>query len=502
MGELALYRKYRSRTFGEVIGQMHVVQTLMNALNSGRISHAYLFTGPRGVGKTSVARLLALSVNCTAEKDRPCGKCAICKTPLASNMDIIEIDAASNRRIDEMRDLRDKVNIAPTVGKYKVYIIDEVHMLTTEAFNALLKTLEEPPAHVIFVLATTEAHKVPETIVSRTQRFNFKPIGIKDLIAHLRDIATKENMTIDDEALDLLAVASRGGFRDAISLLDQVGHSTGAAITASTVRELLGWSSLEAINAITKAIAGGQPAQALEILDQVLVDGAQVSQIVAQLIDRWRHIMLVAAGASKHTDSAAQEIADGMEATRIVEVVRTLAEVTKSALPALALETAIVRLSLPDKPVVAQPAGQTSQPKPVTATVSTANPVPAQKTHTRPATHAPAKALETTPSGDLWKKALILIKEKNNSLYALLCSCTTEFNSDQLILTCRFTFHRDRLNEAKNREIIESCLSKAYGRTMTMVCQLESTNKDKTANTSTELVSSALEILGGEVVDG
>jgi DNA polymerase-3 subunit gamma/tau len=372
-------------------------------------------------------------------------------------------------------------------------------MLTTEAFNALLKTLEEPPAHVIFVLATTEAHKVPETIVSRTQRFNFKPIGMTDLVAHLRDIATKENMTIDDEALQLLAVASRGGFRDAISLLDQVGHSTSEPITVTIVRELLGWSSLEAINTITKAIAENQPAKALEVLDQVLADGAQVSQIVAQLIARWREIMLVAAGASKSSDEAAQAIAGSIDAVRIVEVVRTLAEVTKSALPALALETAIVKLSLPHQPTAQAPiASVQSAPQPVAATA----PAPIQeKTHTRPATHAAAKPTTTAPSSELWKKVLILIKEKNNSLYALLCTCTNEFNGDQVVLTCRFTFHRDRLNEPKNREIIETCLSKAYGRTMTIICQLEDMRKEK-ANTETELVSSALEILGGEVVDG
>lgn len=499
MGELALYRKYRSRTFNEVIGQNHVVQTLMNALGSGRISHAYLFTGPRGVGKTSVARLLALSVNCSGKDNRPCGECAVCIVPLGSNMDIIEIDAASNRRIDEMRDLRDKVNIAPTIGKYKVYIIDEVHMLTTEAFNALLKTLEEPPAHVIFVLATTEAHKVPETIVSRTQRFNFKPIAMTDLVHHLHEIAAKEKIIIDKESLLLLAQASRGGFRDAISLLDQVGHSTEEPITASITRKLLGWSSLEAIDDITQAIAGNQPAAALQALDKVVSEGAQVTQITAQLIGRWREIMLVAAGASKNSEDSIRQLASTVEASRIVEIVRTLAEVTKSPLPELALETALVKLSL-----------GTTRPDSGPATVPTvkasAAKVVAPQTHTRPAANqAPALAVSkpASQSGDLWKKALILIKEKNNSLYALLCTCSTDFSGDQLILTCRFTFHRDRLNEAKNQQVIEAALAKAYGRPIMVVTQLENAKSlEKKTDTTGELVSSALEILGGEVVDG
>src|SRR5476649_2136159 len=203
MGQV-LYRKYRSRSLDEVIGQKHVTDTLKNALKSGRISHAYLFTGPRGVGKTSVARILAHEVNGLPYTDE------------SIHLDIIEIDAASNRRIDEIRDLRDKVRIAPTSAKYKVYIIDEVHMLTKEAFNALLKTLEEPPEHVVFILATTDVHKLPETIISRTQRFSFRSIAVPDAVKHLRFIANSEKIKIDDEALELIAERGDGSFRDSI----------------------------------------------------------------------------------------------------------------------------------------------------------------------------------------------------------------------------------------------------------------------------------------------
>ncbi|HUC20428.1 MAG TPA: DNA polymerase III subunit gamma/tau, partial [Candidatus Polarisedimenticolaceae bacterium] len=215
MSELALYRKYRSASFATVIGQAHVVETLQQAITSNRLSHAYLFTGPRGVGKTSVARLLARAANCTHEDpaQRPCGECDNCKVEIGSHLDLIEIDAASNRGIDDARALREKISSAPAMGRYKVYIIDEVHMLTTEAFNALLKTLEEPPSHAIFILATTEAHKLPATIISRTQQFRFKLIAQSDLVAHLTSIAERENITIDDDAIELLASTSQGGFR-------------------------------------------------------------------------------------------------------------------------------------------------------------------------------------------------------------------------------------------------------------------------------------------------
>jgi DNA polymerase-3 subunit gamma/tau len=226
MGQ-ALYRKYRSKSLNEVVGQTHVTKTLQQALEKHQISHAYLFTGPRGVGKTSVARILAHEINELPYDDD------------SMHIDIIEIDAASNRRIDEIRELRDKVHIAPTSAKYKVYIIDEVHMLTREAFNALLKTLEEPPEHVVFILATTDAHKLPDTIVSRTQRFHFKPAEPKDLIALLQKIAKAEKITISSEAVTLLAEHSDGSFRDSLSLLDQA-RSHSAAIDEQTIQQLLG----------------------------------------------------------------------------------------------------------------------------------------------------------------------------------------------------------------------------------------------------------------------
>src|SRR5579864_7706567 len=260
----ALYRKYRSKSFDEVVGQEHITKTLAQAIKSGRISHAYLFTGPRGVGKTSVARILAHEVNQIPYKDE------------SIHLDIIEIDAASNRRIDEIRDLRDKVRIAPTSAKYKVYIIDEVHMLTREAFNALLKTLEEPPPHCIFILATTEAHKLPETITSRTQRFEFKPIAPGQAAKQLQTIAKSEKIDIAPDAARLLAEFSGGSLRDSISLLDQMS-TLGSKITEDTVREALGIPPEGLINNILDFVRSGDTVSTLRAVQSLKDQGIDAS---------------------------------------------------------------------------------------------------------------------------------------------------------------------------------------------------------------------------------
>lgn len=487
MSNLALYRKYRSQDFEAVIGQPHIVATLQSAIASNRISHAYLFTGPRGVGKTTVARLLAKSLNCTGST-RPCGKCANCQVELGSHLDLIEIDAASNRRIDEIRELRDKIGLAPALGKYKVYIIDEVHMLTNEAFNALLKTLEEPPSHAVFILATTEAHKLPETIISRTQRFNFKPLSRQDLVQGLAAIAAAEKIKIDEAALSLVATASRGGFRDAISMLDQLA-SSGGPIEAATVRLVLGWGDAESIDHLAVAISKNQPIEALAALDRAISQGAQVGQIISQLIERWREVLLLNVGAIQPVggDDISRSLAESCDSGRIIGIIEQLAAAAKSSLPQLAIETSIVKLTANDKP--ASPL---------------APPAPAASAAAIPTSNQPQPTPEAAPTAsdnERWLKALSLIKQRNNSLYALLRSCTTAITNDQLTLTCRFNFHRDRLEESKNRQIIEQALDQSYGTKLRVVCQLQA--EPATPNDpANELVSSALEILGGEVVDG
>jgi DNA polymerase-3 subunit gamma/tau len=293
----ALYRRYRSQTFAEVIGQEHVTRTLKNAIANGQVAHAYLLAGARGIGKTSIARIIAKAVNCPKAKNGdPCDKCESCVAIRDGRyLDLIEIDAASNRGIDEMRDLREKVRFAPSMGQYKVYVIDEAHQLTNEAFNALLKTLEEPPAHVIFVLATTEAQRIPATIVSRTQRFDLRRIPHQKMVQQLAAIAKSEAWQVEPAALEAISRHAQGSLRDAESILDQVATFAEGKVRVEDVDELLGSTDWEETSALFDAIAANDAAKAVGLVRTLVDDGRDLRLFVRRAMDHMRALVLVRA---------------------------------------------------------------------------------------------------------------------------------------------------------------------------------------------------------------
>lgn len=292
---MVFYRKYRPQNFSEIIGQEHIKKILCNALKAGKTSHAYLFCGPRGTGKTTIARLLAKAVNCLQRKNfEPCNKCSNCTEINKSKaLDLVEIDAASHRGIDEIRELREGIKFTPSKLKYKIFIIDEVHQLTKEAFNALLKTLEEPPEHAIFILATTEIHRVLPTIISRCQKLDFKKLSLLEIIKRLNQIAKQEKIIIEQKALKLIAVISDGDLRDAISLLDQIISIEDHKITLQEVQEILGISDNKAIINLIDFLIQKKTNQALKLINQLAQDGYDLHQFSKSLIDYFRKLLIL-----------------------------------------------------------------------------------------------------------------------------------------------------------------------------------------------------------------
>jgi len=312
----ALYRKWRPSKFEDIYGQDQVTTTISNELREGKISHAYLFCGTRGTGKTTSAKLLAKAANCRVPQGiNPCDKCESCVSINEGNsIDVFEIDAASNRGIDDIRNLRDGIRFTPTFGKYKVYIIDEVHMLTTEAFNALLKTLEEPPSYVIFILATTEAHKLPATILSRCQRFDFRRISIEKITERISYICREENIKCTDDAFRLIASSADGSMRDALSVLDQCSIASSGDITAKTVLEVLGMSGGEALIKIGDAILREETPAAIQQISELSEGGRDINQLIRDLVIHFRNLLM-----TKVVDKPEDIIDQGVEAINILK---------------------------------------------------------------------------------------------------------------------------------------------------------------------------------------
>ncbi len=498
MPYLSLYRKYRPRTFAEIVGQRHVTQTLANAVKGNRIAHAYLFCGPRGTGKTSTARVLAMALNCEqGPTTEPCGVCDPCRRIGAGNaLDVIEIDAASNRGIDEIRELRERVGLAPADARTKVYIIDEVHMLTTEAYNAFLKTLEEPPPNVVFVLATTEPHRVLPTILSRCQRFDFHRVGLRDLEAMIKKVAQQEGIKLHDKAVVMLAHAADGAARDALTLLDQAVAYAEEEVTPEIVSEILGGIDFDLIAEFADILIRREMPEALAFIERIVSEGKDLRQLVGRLISHFRDLLLLSIDRRARATLAlpeeavarAAEQAGLVSAAEIVRVLDLLAETDRelrfTSQPRLLIELVAARICHAPE----------TAPETATASVATeaktrkaAPPAPespprraAKPEAKKPETEAAqAESAETAATVNLpeirgrWDEVLADLRKRKHNSEAAFLRDSVPISLEEGALTLEFTheFHYAQMNE-KRREIAADSVARVFGIQVMVKCRM------------------------------
>ena len=521
MSYTALYRVWRPGNFSEVVGQDHISKTLRNAVIQNRVAHAYLFSGPRGTGKTSLAKIMGKALNCLdLQEGEPCNKCLNCLgINEGSFLDYFEIDAASNRGIDEIRDMRERVKFTPAQGRTKVYVIDEVHMLTNEAFNALLKTLEEPPDHVIFILATTEPHKIPLTILSRCQRYDFKKIYEEGIKNRLKEIIEREELSVEDKALDLIVRKAEGGMRDAISILDQGISSSGKnQLTLLEIEDILGTLNEEQLYNIFSGTFHDKPKEIFSALDKYLAEGKDIKQIVKDMADYLREIIIFKVSGVADNPKI-KELGEMKDLTYLNKFLKDLIEGEQKmyffSRPRIILETMLLgREEIEEKTKLEKKPEIRVESKPEIKTESKAE----IKIEEKPEPKAQARA-EIKPeekpmkTDDLWEEILSQVKKDKIMLHACLIEGRYIFEDGigKFVFPESKKFHQERVSQQENLDFLEKILEKKYNKKIKVISIFEGEKKSPLAKeektelplevASSDALEEALKIFSAEVVE-